>query len=281
MNEWLLMASVGLNLILLVLMLVTLTRKSPVDPAREWESRLAILQNGLEKLEKALREENAHNRQEGNLTAKQNREELHQLLATTNRTLMANMGEMATQQKHLLDSFADRLSELTRLNEQKLGQVRETVEQKLAMLQEDNSRKLEQMRQTVDEKLHATLEQRLGDSFKLVSERLELVHKGLGEMQALASGVGDLKKVLSNVKTRGTLGEIQLGNLLEQMMSPEQYEQNVATKKDPAFPLFQKLSCWTHICLLFFCAIFCCFEGDFNGELIESAQLLQQFLRTI
>jgi len=234
MNEWLMVASVGLNLILLVLVVILLTRKAPDDRGREWESRFAVLQNGLDKLEKSMREEISNNRQEGSLTAKQNREELHQSLSLMNRTLMANMGEMATQQKHLLDSFADRLGEMTRLNEQMLGQVRETMEQKLTFLQEDNNKKLEQMRQTVDEKLHATLEQRLGDSFKLVSERLEQVHKGLGEMQALASGVGDLKKVLSNVKTRGTLGEIQLGNLLEQMMSPEQYEQNVATRQGSA-----------------------------------------------
>lgn len=234
MNEWLLITSTALNMLLLILMLFLLARKSPPDRFREWETRLAVLQNSLDKLEKTMREEIAHNRQEGTLTAKQNREELHQVLTTMNRALMANMGELATQQKHLLDSFADRLGEMTRLTEQMLGRVRETVEQKLTFLQEDNSKKLEQMRQTVDEKLHATLEQRLGESFRLVSDRLEQVHKGLGEMQVLASGVGDLKKVLTNVKTRGTLGEIQLGNLLEQMMSPEQYEQNVATKRNSA-----------------------------------------------
>ncbi len=105
------------------------------------------------------------------------------------------------------------------------------VERKLENIQKDNSEKLEKMRLTVDEKLHETLEKRLGDSFKLVSQRLELVHKGLGEMQTLASGVGDLKKVLQNVKTRGTWGEVQLGNLLDQFMTPEQYEKNVATKQ--------------------------------------------------
>jgi DNA recombination protein RmuC len=93
----------------------------------------------------------------------------------------------------------------------------------------DNEKRLEQMRQTVDEKLQGTLEARLGESFKLVSDRLEQVHKGLGEMQTLASGVGDLKRVLSNVKTRGTWGEVQLGALLEQMLTPDQYEKNVAT----------------------------------------------------
>ena len=108
--------------------------------------------------------------------------------------------------------------------------LRGAVEQRLERMQQDNAAKLEQMRQTVDEKLHATLEKRLSDSFKQVSERLELVHKGLGEMQTLASGVGDLKKVLSNVKTRGVFGEVQLAALLEQVMAPEQYEKNVATR---------------------------------------------------
>jgi DNA recombination protein RmuC len=114
--------------------------------------------------------------------------------------------------------------------EQRLENVRRTLEENLARLQQDNAAKLEQMRQTVDEKLHATLEKRLSESFRQVSERLELVHKGLGEMQSLAAGVGDLKKVLSGVKTRGVMGEVQLGALLEQVLTREQYEKNVATR---------------------------------------------------
>ncbi len=116
-------------------------------------------------------------------------------------------------------------------NEQKLEQIRQTMEKRIATMQEENSKKLEEMRATVDEKLQKTLEDRISKSFQLVSERLEQVYKGLGEMQNLASGVGDLKKVLSNVKTRGILGEIQLGAILEQMLSPEQYEENIPTKK--------------------------------------------------
>jgi DNA recombination protein RmuC len=115
-------------------------------------------------------------------------------------------------------------------NEKKLEALRVTVEGKLQAMQADNAKQLEQMRQTVDEKLQGTLEKRLGESFKQVSERLELVHKGLGEMQTLATGVGDLKKVLTNVKTRGTWGEVQLGALLEQVLSSEQFAVNVATK---------------------------------------------------
>lgn len=116
-------------------------------------------------------------------------------------------------------------------NELKLEQIRATMEKRITAMQEENSKKLEEMRATVDEKLQKTLEERISKSFQLVSERLEQVYKGLGEMQTLASGVGDLKKVLSNVKTRGILGEIQLGAILEQLLSPEQYEENIPTKK--------------------------------------------------
>lgn len=130
-----------------------------------------------------------------------------------------------------LKASEERLNYFSLNNEKKLEQIRETVENKLTKIQEDNQKELEKMRATVDEKLQKTLEDRIGKSFQLVSERLEEVYKGLGEMKTLASGVGDLKKVLSNVKTRGILGEIQLGAILEQMFSPEQYEQNVAVKK--------------------------------------------------
>ena len=136
-----------------------------------------------------------------------------------------------------LNAFTGQLLQLTQMNEQKLEKVRDVVETRLRALQEDNSQKLERMRETVDEKLHSTLEKRLGESFKMVSERLEKVHAGLGEMQSLASGVGDLKKVLTNVKTRGTWGEIQLGNLLEQMLTVDQYERNVVTKQGSRDPV--------------------------------------------
>lgn len=138
--------------------------------------------------------------------------------------------DMAEQQKRSLDSFMQQVTRLTALNEAKLNEVRHTVELKLTELQQDNSQKLEQMRATVDEKLHQTLEQRLGESFKQVSDRLEQVQKGLGEMQTLASGVGDLKRVLTNVKTRGTLGEIQLDAILEQILTPDQYQAKVQVK---------------------------------------------------
>lgn len=150
-----------------------------------------------------------------------------------------SIGEiLATNQKHSTEVQDKRLQELNRQleamamqNEQKLEHIRFTMESKVSAMQEDNSKKLDQMRATVDEKLQKTLEDRISQSFQLVSDRLEQVYKGLGEMQSLASGVGDLKKVLSNVKTRGILGEIQLGAILEQILAQEQYEENIVTKK--------------------------------------------------
>lgn len=123
-----------------------------------------------------------------------------------------------------------RINDFAQSNENKMERIRETVEQKLESLQKDNSEKIEKMRLTVDEKLHETLEKRLGESFKLVSDRLESVYKGLGEMQTLAVGVGDLKKVLTNVKSRGSWGEIHLEQLLSQYLTPDQYEKNIKTK---------------------------------------------------
>jgi len=137
--------------------------------------------------------------------------------------------EQALSLKRFGDTINQTLAALTESNAQRMAEVRATLEEKIQSLQADNATKLEEMRKTVDEKLHATLEQRLGESFKLVSDRLEKVHQGLGEMQQLAVGVGDLKRVLTNVKTRGTWGEVQLEMVLEQMLTPEQYAKNVET----------------------------------------------------
>ncbi len=137
--------------------------------------------------------------------------------------------EQSVSLKRFGDTLNQTLSALTESNAQRMTEVRATLEAKIKDLQNDNGARLEEMRKTVDEKLHATLEQRLGESFKLVSDRLEKVHQGLGEMQQLAIGVGDLKRVLTNVKTRGTWGEVQLEMLLEQMLTVDQYAKNVET----------------------------------------------------
>jgi len=150
-------------------------------------------------------------------------EELNIQLTQRSDTLQKTVNDTLSQIEARLKTYALE-------SEQKLEQIRNTMEKRISAMQEENSRKLDEMRATVDEKLQKTLEDRISKSFQLVSDQLEQVYKGLGEMQNLASGVGDLKKVLSNVKTRGILGEIQLGAILEQMLSPEQYEKNIATK---------------------------------------------------
>src|SRR5690606_36828272 len=143
------------------------------------------------------------------------------------RTQNAQIDAFAQQLAHLRGSLSEtltqQLQQLSEANARRVQEMRATLEQQIGALQAANSAKLDEMRQTVDEKLHATLEQRLGERFKQVAERLEQVHKGLGEMQTLAQGVGDLKHLLANVKTRGTFGEAQLGQLLEQVFAPEQY----------------------------------------------------------
>lgn len=213
---------------LLALLLYRLSR--PAENSG-FEARIDSLERMLERQERLLRDELARNREEAQLSARQGREENSIALSAFGDSLLKRMSELAGLQKDQLDIFAGQLKSLTASNEGRMDKLRETVEERLRLIQDDTARKLEQMRATVDEKLHDTLEKRLGESFKLVSERLELVQRGLGEMQTLANGVGDLKKVLTNVKTRGTFGEIQLSSLLEQVLSPGQYESNVETRK--------------------------------------------------
>lgn len=141
-----------------------------------------------------------------------------------------NIQSILIAQQNAFERVNNYMNQLTTGNDTRMENLRNTVEQKLSSLQKENEDKLEKIRLTVEEKLHDTLEKRLGDSFKIVSERLEMVYQGLGEMKSLAAGVGDLKKVLSNVKTRGILGEVQLGNILEQFLTREQYSENVAIK---------------------------------------------------
>lgn len=200
----------------------------------------------IKTLEERLKGELRINREEINNIAKENRTELNASIQVLEKSLTKviteKFNQQQAQQKQLnqetnqltKENFADFNQHQTQFNKQateNIKHIEKTVQTQLTDLREDNSKKLEAMRQTVDEKLQATLEKRLDASFKQVGERLEQVHKGLGEMKSVANDVGDLKKVLSNVKTRGTLGEYQLGSILEQMLSPEQYACNVATKK--------------------------------------------------
>ena len=177
-----------------------------------------------------MRDEFARNRKEAAERAQAQREELRNNLTAFEKRLDENS---KAQQDGLRQQFDDLLKQLHNQGKTSLEavkDVRETIEKQLKEIREDNGKRLEEMRKTVDEKLQDTLETRLGESFKLVSERLEQVHKGLGEMQNIASGVGDLKKVLTNVKTKGILGEYQLANIIEQLLPREQYEENVATR---------------------------------------------------
>jgi len=201
---------IGLTLAVLILQIILLLRCNPQA-------------FDLTQLERTLREEQRAGR--GEL-----REQLATLRATSLEEARHARQESAEQQQRFAENQSARLNELTASNEQRIGEMRATLEQQLHRLQQDNTAKLEQMRQTVDEKLQSTLNTRLDASFKLVSERLEQVQRGLGEMQQLASGVGDLKRVLSNVKTRGNWGEVQLDRILDEILTAEQYAHGVAVR---------------------------------------------------
>jgi len=208
----------------LVLALLARGRSGSVD------QRLDLLQRGQERTESVLREEAAVARREAGEQAQAQRQEITQAIRSWGDSALNAVARLGEQQAQHLQAIVSELRELSQANERRMAELRETVDTRLKDLQEDNAAKLEQMRQTVDERLSATLEQRLGESFRQVSERLEAVHRGLGEMQSLAAGVGDLKQVLTNVKTRGTWGEVQLGMLLEQILAPDQYQKNVVCK---------------------------------------------------
>lgn len=202
------------------------------------QQQLAVLQAQNERLERELRNEVTQSavqaRQESMQTLTLFQQSLLQQSAEATRTQNQQIDALAQQltllQKSLTDSLALQVQSLSEANARRLAEMRGTMETQLAQLQQSNSAKLDEMRQTVDEKLQATLQARLGESFRQVAERLEQVHKGLGEMHALAQGVGDLKHLLTNVKTRGMFGEAQLGALLEQVLSSEQYAAQVATR---------------------------------------------------
>lgn len=228
MTDFLLYAAVVLLLVIIGLQIVIARRSGQKDVSLDPYFR--SLETGIERVERELREELARGRLESANTARADRDEQAQSLDRLAKTLSTQVGQLGSLQGQQLESFALQLTRLTQSNEQRFEQLRLAVETRLGAIQAENAGKLEEMRKTVDEKLHATLEQRLGESFKLVSERLEQVHKGLGEMQTLAAGVGDLKKVLTNVKTRGTWGEVQLESLLEQLLTAEQFDKNVATR---------------------------------------------------
>lgn len=203
---------------------------------------LAVVLYKVGKSGEAARRENLRLRQEHAESERRSRSEMYDRFDSMSKMLASSSQASFERQDSRLDALTKGVSDSLRTiderfksfsltSEQKLDNMRTTMEARLASLQDDNNKKLEKMRETVDEKLQKSLEDKIGRSFRLVSERLEQVYKGLGEMQTLANGVGDLKRVLGNVKTRGILGEIQLGSILEQILSPEQYEHEVVTKQ--------------------------------------------------
>ncbi|HEV8185199.1 MAG TPA: DNA recombination protein RmuC [Chthoniobacterales bacterium] len=205
-------------------------RRSGVD--EELVRRLEDLAHAQEREEKALRDEFSRSREETAVASKAQREELSGALQRLNETTVKSISDVGAMLKTPIENVVGQTSKMSESNEQRLEALRSIVDTRLKQLQEDNSRQLDRMRVTVDEKLQGTLEKRLGESFKLVSERLEQVHQGLGAMQQLASDVGGLQRVLTNVKTRGGWGEVQLGALLEQVLTPDQFERNVRTRDD-------------------------------------------------
>jgi DNA recombination protein RmuC len=215
--ETVILVAVLVTSVLSIVLLVALLMRKPTNEGRQ--------------LETVVREDLRNGREEAARAARDLREEISAGQKTSVESLVKTIGEMGTAQAAQLDQVAKQLKGLTDSNETRLEKVRSTLENQMRQLQDGNEKKLEQMRQTVDEKLQNTLEKRLGESFKLVSERLEAVQRGLGEMQSLATGVGDLKRVLSNVKARGTWAEVQLGAILEQILTPDQYAKNVQIRE--------------------------------------------------
>jgi DNA recombination protein RmuC len=231
----------GALVALLVLGVAGLMRISALGRKRDDEARAATrdaadararsdaLGAQVAHVESDIRQDLANARTEQANTAAGLRNEVAGAIGRFREATQQQLTDMSGLQQRQLQGFGEQLAKLTLSNEQRLDAVRVSVEQRLDALRVDNAAKLEQMRATVDEKLQATLEQRLGESFKIVSDRLEQVHRGLGEMQTLAAGVGDLKRVLSNVKTRGMWGEVQLAALLAEVLTPQQYGTNVET----------------------------------------------------
>ncbi len=211
---------VSLSLLVSIIAMAMISSKSKnqsVEAEQLKSELISAMSNELAAQNSSLRSEFAVQTQNSIMT-------MGEMLSTNQQSFSQNQNDKMTQLENRIKTFSLE-------NEQKLENIRQSVEKRLEYLQSDNNRRLEEMRSTVDEKLQKTLEEKMNQSFSLVNERLEQVYKGLGEMQNLAVGVGDLKKVLSNVKTRGIVGEIQLGAILSEILSPEQYDENIATKK--------------------------------------------------
>jgi DNA recombination protein RmuC len=223
-------------LIVLVIasIIVGLKKKVAIDikpQMQEIETSILKFETTLDRIERSIKEDFQINRKETNENAKINRDELSKSLNLFGEQFSQNVKDLNELLRQKFGDFSIQQTDINKQVTENIKEVEITIEKQLKSIREDNTQQLTEMRKTVDEKLQTTLEKRLGESFKQVSDRLEQVHKGLGEMQNIATGVGDLKKVLTNVKTRGVLGEYQLENILEQILTADQYSKNVATKK--------------------------------------------------
>ena len=195
------------------------------------DSRLGELGKHLETSVRSQERHFAQNREDTAKSASLLRQELHGGMKQSTDSLVNMVARITESQQEQLEGFSRRLAKLEETMDRKFSALQESIDKRLGEIRLDNEKKLEAMRKTVDEKLQGTLEARLGESFKLVSQQLDMVSRGLGEMKQLASGVGDLKKVLNNVKTRGTWGEIAAGNILEQILTPAQFAKSVEVRK--------------------------------------------------
>jgi DNA recombination protein RmuC len=223
-----------LILLAIVNIVIGLKKKASIDirpQLKEIENTILKFDNALERTEKSIKDEFQRNRKETNDVSVANREELTKSLNSFGEQFSQNVKDLNELLRQKFGDFSKQQNDINKQVTDNIKGVETTIEKHLKSIREDNTQQLNEMRKTVDEKLQTTLEKRLGESFKQVSDRLEQVHKGLGEMQNIAAGVGDLKRVLTNVKTRGVLGEYQLENILEQILTPDQYSKNVATKK--------------------------------------------------
>jgi len=245
-------AVIILLLVLIALNALTIINQYRRSTSSDLHQTLLKIHDLLSRLDPQIRREFSGNREENQKSARETREELSNNFKILSQTMQSSFRdtreELARSLKSFEDSFSQNVNGFNDIQKQKfedlvfrqnqiksdvdlkLEKIRETVDNNLQRIQEQNTKKLEEMRNTVDEKLQSTLEKRFTESFNLISNRLDQVHQGLGEMQKLATGVGDLKKVLTNVKTRGNLGEFQLGNILEQIFSFEQFEKNAIVK---------------------------------------------------
>lgn len=230
MNLVLVAALLLLVVTVVLQVLLLLRRPPPPTTSPELLGRLEGLNQAQERTERSLRDVLTHHRDDARQQGLVDREQQAVALREFGNQMAHGLAEARQAEQRQLEAFALQLAQFSAANERAQAVMRDVLEKRLQHLTTENTNKLEEMRVTVDEKLQGTLEKRLGESFQQVSERLEQVHKGLGEMQVLATGVGDLKRVLTNVKARGGWGEVQLESLLAEVMAPEQYQRNVTVR---------------------------------------------------